>query len=76
MTTHHREPVICECGHEGIVHWRENDQPHSRQWESYSIDGFEGHGFSIDGYTTLDKAIERMNPRCPQCGNVGKVTAL
>lgn len=73
MATHHRERVICECGHEGIVHWSENDQPFSRQWERYSISGFEGEGFGTDGFVTIDEALKRMNPKCPSCGKVGKV---
>lgn len=73
MTTHHEEPVVCECGHAGIVHWSENDQPFSKQWEKYSIAGFTGEGFYIEGFTTLIDAIERMNPRCPTCGAIGKV---
>lgn len=73
MTTHHREPIACECGHEGILHWSENDQPFSKQWEQYSISGFDGEGFYIDGYTTIQEALKRMNPKCPKCGEAGKV---
>lgn len=73
MATHHREPVVCECGHKGTVHWSESDQPFGRQWERYSISGFEGQGFEIDGYTTLEKALTRISPKCPACGQVGKV---
>jgi hypothetical protein len=47
MTTHWEEPVVCECGHQGIVHWSENDQPFRNQWEQYSIEGFKGEGFHI-----------------------------
>ena len=68
MTTHHREPVICECGHKGIVRWSENDAPFTRQWETYSISGFEGAGFSIDGFSTVPDALKRMMPKCPACG--------
>jgi len=74
MTTHHREPVSCACGHEGIVHWSENDQPFSKQWEQWSISGFEGEGFYLDGgYTHLTAALDRMKPKCPACGEVGKI---
>jgi hypothetical protein len=73
MTTHWKEPVVCECGHTGIVHWAENDQPFSKQWERYSIEGFNGEGFEIAGFCTLEKAIERMKPVCPVCGAVGKI---
>ena len=73
MATHHEEPVVCQCGHQGTVHWSENDAPYSKQWESYSIAGFDGEGFTIDGYMTTDQALERLMPRCPKCGTVGKV---
>lgn len=73
MTTHYREPVACECGHPGEVRWKENDQPFSKQWESYSISGFEGDGFQVEGFVTLSDALERMKPKCPECGAVGKV---
>ena len=74
MTTHHKEPVVCECGHKGVVLWSENDQPYSKQWEQWSISGFEGSGFYIEGYTTLQKALEKMEPKCPECGAVGRVS--
>lgn len=76
MATHHREPVICQCGHKGEVHWSENDQPYSKAWERYSIRGFSGESFSVDGFVSLEKALESLNPRCPACGMVGKVKYL
>ena len=73
MTTHHHEQVVCDCGHEGVIHWSENDQPFSNPWERYSISGFEGEGFEISGFTTISDALEKMKPKCPTCGQVGKV---
>lgn len=73
MTSHWREPVVCECGHGGFVCWSENDQPFSKQWEKYRIDGFDGEGFYIEGSVTIAEAIKRMKPTCPVCGAVGKV---
>lgn len=73
MTTRHTEPITCECGHKGAVIWRENDAPFSRQYEEYSLSGFSGEGFTCT-YTTLSDAIDRMKPKCPDCGAVGKVT--
>jgi hypothetical protein len=75
VTTHWKEPVVCECGHTGVVHWAENDQPFSRQWERYSIEGFDGQGFEIAGTIILDEALAQMNPACPACGAQGKVRA-
>lgn len=74
MTTHHRVPIVCECGHEGTLHWSENDQPFSKQWEAYSVSGFEGGSFEIAGWTTNSEALERIKPKCPNCGGIGKVT--
>lgn len=34
MTSHHAEPVVCECGHKGVVHWSENDAPFPRPTSS------------------------------------------
>ncbi len=73
MTTHHREKVQCECGHNGILHWKENDQPFSKQWESYKIEGFEGENLYIEGFMTTSTALEKINPKCPSCGEVGRV---
>jgi len=73
MTTHHHEQVICECGHTGTVNWSENDQPYSKQWEQYGIEGFKGNGFYIEGYVSLDEALARIKPICPACGAVGKI---
>jgi hypothetical protein len=74
MTTHFREAIVCECGHSGTLRWSENDQPFSKQWEQYSVDGFEGEGFYIEGYTSPTEALRRINPRCLGCGAVGKVS--
>lgn len=73
MTTHHHDPIECECGHKGFVHWKENDAPFTKQYESYSLEGFEGRGFSIDGFVTSTEALERLDPKCPKCGKTGKV---
>lgn len=73
MTTHHEVPVVCECGHTGTVHWSENDQPFSRQWEKYSISGFDGEMFEIGGSTNVTDALKKMKPKCPSCGRVGKL---
>lgn len=71
MTTHHDEPIVCECGHEGSVHWAENDQPFSQHWERYSLRGFEGGSFETV-LMGLDEALEKLNPRCPKCEAIGK----
>lgn len=74
MATHTRDAVICECGHEGSIHCKENDQPYSSLWESYSLEGFEGGGLTITNYKQMPAdLIAHLNPRCPQCGETGKV---
>lgn len=74
MTTRHTEPLVCECGHKGAVLWKENDAPFTRQYEEYSLSGFTGEGFHVDGYTNLTDALTRLNPKCPSCGAVGKAS--
>ena len=73
MTTHYREPIFCECGRKGILRWSENDKPFSKQWELYSVEGFEGEDFYIEGYTSAAEALKQINPTCPGCGAIGKV---
>ncbi len=73
MTTHHDEAVVCECGHKGFVHWSENDAPFSKQWESYYLIDFDGDTFQTDGFATVQEALTKMKPKCPKCGQVGKV---
>lgn len=73
MTTRHSEPIACECGNKGAVVWRENDAPFSRQYEEYSLSGFDGSSFSVNGFVTLDEALSRLRPKCPACGATGKV---
>ena len=67
MTTTTRYGMTCECGHRGNIKMRENDQPYSQPWEKYSLEGFNGGGHSVDGFASLDEAIEAMNPTCPHC---------
>lgn len=68
MTMHTRYPLVCSCGNKGSVKMTENDQPYSRMYESYSLEGFNGGTCRVDGYTTLQAAIEQMRPICPKCG--------
>jgi hypothetical protein len=74
MATHTRDPIICECGHEGFLHCKENDQPYSRMWEDYDLEGFEGGAITIDGTSKRPAdMLVHLNPKCPQCGQTGKV---
>ena len=78
MTMHTRYPLTCSCGHTGSVKMTENDQPYSSMYESYSLEGFDGGTYSVDGYTSLQTAVAHMKPVCPKCGaeltadNLGK----
>lgn len=73
MTTTWRDPVVCECGHKGEHVWSENDQPFSKQWERHSFAGFSGSSYQTDGTASLQEAVEAIQPKCPQCGAVGKL---
>ena len=69
-----RDPLICECGHEGYLKCSENDQPYSSLWESYSLEGFSGNGFTITNHKDMPKdLLAALAPTCPQCGKTGKV---
>lgn len=75
MTTHSRDAIVCECGHKGSIRCKENDQPYSSLWEAYSLEGFTGRDFTITSYADMPKdRIAHMNPKCPECGQTGKVT--
>ncbi len=71
MTMHTRTALVCECGHTGLVHTRENDQPYSIEWVRHELEGFTGNGADEKDRGDL---LQVMNPRCPKCGQTGKVT--
>jgi hypothetical protein len=74
MTTTTRDRIVCDCGHEGILQCRENDQPFSAMWEAYTLEGFDRGGLVITKVTDAPNgALAALNPRCPACGQVGKV---
>ena len=60
----------------GEVRQSENDQPYSKQWENYSITGFDGDGYYIEGFVSLEEAIQKMRLKCPSCGEIGKIKAI
>lgn len=67
MTTHTKYLVTCTCGHVGTLKMSENDQPYSKQYESYSLDGLKGSNYGVDGFATWEKVFEEMRPICPKC---------
>ena len=74
VTTTTRKLLMCECGHEGYLKCRENDQPFSGLWESYSLEGFEGASFTITSYKDMPPSIlAKLRPTCPRCGRTGGV---
>lgn len=69
MTTVTRTKLVCACGHEGMIVMRENDAPFSRQYESYSLEGLSGDGFSVqDRFAKWDEVFREMKPVCLKCG--------
>lgn len=75
MASRLRTPVYCVCGHKGTLVCKENDSPFSRMWEEYSLSGFKAEGIEDTADTTSDEPIlKRMQPTCPECGAVGKVS--
>jgi len=67
MTTHTKHALQCQCGHTGYLRMAENDQPFSKQYEKYSLEGFDGDGYYIEGFTTSADALSQMNVTCPKC---------
>jgi hypothetical protein len=68
MTMRTRYKLVCKCGHEGHVKLSENDQPYSTSWESYTLEGFNGGSYYVEGAASIRDAFEAMKPKCPQCG--------
>lgn len=60
--------ITCTCGHEGSVSMSENDAPYTKQWEGWSVSGFDGQDFQIDGSCNLPEAIKKLKPVCRNCG--------
>ncbi len=67
MTTTIYYRVVCTCGHVGKIRMKENDQPFSSAWESYSLDGLDGTRYTVDGYAHLEEVFRNMKPSCPSC---------
>jgi hypothetical protein len=64
MTMRTQIDLICECGHKGWHLHSENDQPYSKLWDSYSLEGFSGGGKDKDDLSKMT---------CQKCGETGKV---
>ena len=47
LSTVLREKLVCECGRTGYLKLREDNQPLSGAWESYSLEGFNGGSLTI-----------------------------
>lgn len=70
MTTVTKYSVTCSCGHVGTIKMKENDQPFSGQWESYSLVDLNGSATGVEGgVLQWDKVFEDMKPTCPKCGS-------
>lgn len=72
MTTRTVSRLVCACGHEGRISMSENDAPFSRQYESYSVTGFDclSNTFSVvDRFATWDEVFSETKPVCPVCKN-------
>jgi hypothetical protein len=53
MTLRSSYKIEFQCGHKGEIIRKENDQPFAKNWEKYSLIGFEGESFSTEGSYTL-----------------------
>jgi hypothetical protein len=74
VTSSTYDALVCECGHQGRLRCRENDAPFSKSWEEYSLEGFEGGAATFEPFCSDTKSLlVRLAPKCPQCGQSGKV---
>lgn len=74
MAMRTKDPIVCECGHQGFLHCKENDAPFSRMYEDYHLSGFEGESISITNNNDRPAdLLAAMKPMCPACGQLGKV---
>ena len=70
MTMRTTYPLTCSCGHKGAIKMSENDQPYSKAWERYSLDGFNGGDFGVEGFANWEAVFSALKPTCPKCGAV------
>ncbi len=68
MSMRTKYPMTCVCGHKGALCLRENDQPYSSMWESYSLDNFNGGSHRVEGFADLPSVFAAIRPTCPSCG--------
>lgn len=64
MTTRTQTPLVCVCGHTGMLRTAENDQPYSTEWFQRTVEGFIDHD---EGFGTTDLT-------CRACGRRGQVS--
>ena len=71
MTMRTRHNVECPCGHTGTIIMSENDQPYSKPWESYSLEGLDGgSSFHVEGSADWNTVFAELQPVCPKCGKI------
>jgi hypothetical protein len=47
MTMRSHINLVCSCGHHGAIKIAENDQPHSKIYESYSLENLDGGKYRL-----------------------------
>jgi hypothetical protein len=67
MTMRTRYNLICSCGHRGTIVRKENDQPYSKDWDSFSLENLNGNSFYSEQLIDWDVVFKNMKPVCPQC---------
>jgi hypothetical protein len=74
MTTRSQSKIVCQCGHEGALHCKENDAPFTKGYEEYHLSGFNGDTAYFEGFCKDTTALlVDLKPECPKCGAIGKV---
>lgn len=70
MTLRTEWVLECLCGHRGEITRAENDSSFSKQYESYSLHGFAGTPYYLEGFASIAEAIAFMRPQCPNCSAI------
>jgi len=68
MTMRTKYLLKCACGHVGTIHMSENDQPYSKEWKQYRLEGLNGSGFIVNGTENSEQLFAGVNLSCPECG--------
>ena len=60
--------VLCNCGHQGKIKFRENDTPYSGgDWQSYSLQDLDGQSYHATNSDDWQTIFKHLKPVCRKC---------